>query len=111
MEFTLSTGQILAFAGAIVVLNGAGAAVANIIRRFMRPNQLQDERLDGLDNEIAAVKGFLDNDNKKIKEIERGNRVTHQALLALLESNLNGNNVDEMQRAKKALTDYLINKR
>ena len=53
----------------------------------------------------------LDNDNKKIKEIEQGNRVTHQALLALLESNLNGNNVEEMQRAKKALTDYLINKR
>ena len=111
MEFSISTGQILAFAGAIVVLNGAGVAIASLIRKFLQPNKIQDKRLDGIDKEIANIKGFLDNDNKKIKEIEQGNRVTHQALLALLESNINGNNVEEMKRAKQALTNYLILKK
>ena len=111
MEFSLSTGQILAFASAIVVLNAAGAAIASLAKKIIRPNQIQDERLNGIDKELNAFKGFLDNDSKKIKEIEQGNRVTHQALLALLESNINGNNVEEMKRAKKALTDYLIQKK
>ena len=47
-------------------------------------------------------------DKQKIEVIEDGNRVTQQALLALLEHSIDGNNIEALTEAKKALNNYLI---
>ena len=49
-------------------------------------------------------------DKQKIEVIEEGNRVTQQALLALLKHSIDGNNTDELVKAEKALSNYLIHK-
>lgn len=49
-------------------------------------------------------------DKQKIEAIEDGNRVTQQALLALLNHAIDGNNVDEMNDARKELNKYFIRK-
>ena len=43
-----------------------------------------------------------------IERIEEGNKITQQALLALLNHAIDGNDIAEVKKASKDLTDYLI---
>ena len=49
-------------------------------------------------------------DKQKIESIEEGNKVTQQAILALLNHAIDGNNEEEMIDARKGLNKYLIGK-
>jgi len=59
---------------------------------------------------VKQLKDYLDNDNRRIKTIEAGNRITQQALLALMSHALNGNDVDKLEKARDDLQEYLIAK-
>ena len=54
------------------------------------------------------MEGFLKNDKLRLDRMDEGQRVTMQALLAMLDHNLDGNNIDQMQKAKEALQKHLI---
>ena len=54
------------------------------------------------------VDGKLDRDNRRIENLEDGNRVICKALIALLSHEINGNSSDKLQRALEALNEYLI---
>ena len=51
---------------------------------------------------------LLKNDKLRLDRMGDGQHVTMQALLALLDHNLDGNNIDQMQKAKEALQKHLI---
>ena len=53
---------------------------------------------------------YLDRDNRRLNSLDEGNRVTQQALLALMSHAINGNDIDKLTRAKDDLESYLINK-
>ena len=61
-----------------------------------------------LEGRVSAVEGFLKNDKHRLDRMDEGQHVTMQALLALLDHNLDGNNIDQMQKAKEALQKHLI---
>ena len=97
----------------------AAAAVWAICIKFYtwakKPNTEQNKRLDAHEQEIADIKKTLsdhekwfEKDLKKFEAIENENHIELQALLALLEHGIDGNNVDQMQRAKETLQNYLI---
>lgn len=50
----------------------------------------------------------MKNDKLRLDRMDEGQHVTMQALLALLDHNLDGNNIDQMQKAKEALQNHLI---
>lgn len=50
----------------------------------------------------------LDNDNKRIKSLEDGNKVVCKALIAMLSHDINGNSNDKLQHALETLNKYLI---
>ena len=52
----------------------------------------------------------LSNDNTHLTAIDQDNRLTQRALLALLDHGLDGNNIEQMQDAKKALQNHLIDR-
>jgi hypothetical protein len=56
------------------------------------------------------VDGKLNNDNDRLESLDEGSRVTQRAILALLDHGIDGNNIDQMQDAKKALQSHLINR-
>ena len=101
---------VLAAASAIVLLVNAIKSIAEVVRAFKAPNNKQNERLDALEAWRKEVDGKLDNDNLRLEAIAEDNRVTQEALLALLDHGLDGNNIEQMQDAKKALHTHLINR-
>lgn len=101
-------------AGAITV-----DKVLDIIHKYLKkaqaPDTAQNLRLDDLDRRIGALeKGYLSHgaaltrDFSRFTEIDEVNRLTLEAVRALLESQLTGNNVAAMQASKAKIDNYLM---
>ena len=89
--------------------------VSNIVNQLIgkakTPNVRQDERITALETRMKAAEEHLNKDNIRLGQIEEGNRVTQQAILAIMRHDIDGNNMDQLREAESALQEYLINKR
>ena len=101
---------VLAFASAIVLLSNAAEKIGKAIQTAKAPNARQDKRLDDVEKHLEEIDGYLAADKKRLDSIERGSSATMRALLALLDHGIDGNNIAQMQSAKKELQDHLINR-
>ena len=101
-------------AGAITV-----DKVLDIIHKYLKkakePDTAQNLRLDDLDRRIGALeKGYLSHgaaltrDLSRFTEIDEVNRLTLEAVRALLESKLTGNNTAAIQASKSKIDNYLM---
>lgn len=101
-------------AGAITV-----DKVLDIIHKYLKkakePDTAQNLRLDDLDRRLGALeKGYLSHgaaltrDLSRFTEIDEVNRLTLEAVRALLESKLTGNNVAAIQASKSKIDNYLM---
>lgn len=110
----VTLGEIWAVVGAaaaaIVLLAQAAEKVAKVVRAAKMPNDRQNDRLEALEKRMDSVDKKLERDKKRLDLYEEGNRASQQALLALLDHGIDGNNIDQMQHAKKALQAFLINR-
>lgn len=57
---------------------------------------------------FLAYDAHFNRDLKRIEAIEEGNRVTQQALLALLNHAIDGNDIARVKKASDDLTEYLV---
>lgn len=110
--FSFTLAEAWAFliyaAGAAAGLYAGGVAISKVITAIKKPKTDQDKRITKLEERVNAMEGFLKNDKFRLDRMDEGQRVTMQALLALLDHNLDGNNIDQMQKAKKDLQKHLI---
>lgn len=100
---------ILAAASALVLLANATEKIVVAIRAVKAPEQRQSEDIRRLQADVADIKDKLARDKARLDAGDAANHVTQEALLALLEHGLNGNNVEQMTNAKSKLQNYLIN--
>lgn len=108
----------LVICGGIITILTLWNMVEQRIKSTRMPTDNLEERVSLLEKklefEIKATFVEYDarfgRDKQKIEAIEDGNRVTQQALLALLNHAIDGNNVDEMNDARKELNKYFIRK-
>lgn len=84
--------------------------IVSLGKVLAKPNRTQDARLDELERWRANVDARLDNGNAHFDEIDNGNRVTQEALLALMAHAINGNDTERLKSAKDKLESYLISK-
>lgn len=93
--------------------------VLDIIHKYVKkakePDVEQDKRLDEMDRRISAIEqgqlqhsAALTRDLGRFTEIDEVNRLTLEAVRALLESQLTGNNVVAMQASKEKIDNYLM---
>ncbi|MCH4015025.1 MAG: hypothetical protein LKE64_11985 [Solobacterium sp.] len=84
--------------------------IVNLIGKAKAPVTAQDERIAKLEARMDGAESHLNNDNKRLMQIEEGNRVTQQALLAIMRHDIDGNNMEQLKAAEIDLQEYLINK-
>lgn len=108
----LTPGQIFAsILGVCAGISTIGAAVGWIIKCIKAakaPAKRINDRLTALETLAEDHAGYLDADKRRLDALERGNRVTQRALLALLKHGIDGNDVEAMKRAENELQEYLI---
>ena len=99
MNCTITSAQILAFCAFLTTLWG----VWKIVKEIKKPN-------DDLKNTVARHDKLLDNDDKRLKEIENSNRMILQCLLVIINHDITGNGIEKMKTARDELQEYLINR-
>lgn len=93
--------------------------VLDIIHKYLKkakePDAAQDKRLDEMDKRLGVLEQgqlqhtqALARDLGRFNEIDEVNRLTLEAVRALLESQLTGNNVAAMQKSKAKIDNYLM---
>lgn len=101
---------LLAAASALVLIANAAEKIVKAYKTAKAPNVKQDSRLDALEAWRKEVDRKLSSEEDRLGAIDEGNRVTQRALLALLDHGIDGNNITQMQNAKKELTEHLISR-
>ena len=108
---------ITAIGGAIVTIGAVITLIFKLFNKVREPETKQNERLDAIeerldaqDETIETFRQYFTNDDNRFKAIERSNKITQGALLALLKHALNGNDVNSLRDAEKQLEAYLIDK-
>lgn len=118
---TFTPSELVAFIGALfafIASIGAGVAViAKLITKIRKPELEQnkkieehDKKLEEHDKIIETFRTYFANDDKRFKAIERSNKVTQSALLALMKHALNDGDIATLKNAEKQLEDFLIEK-
>ena len=97
MTLTLTFGEIVGWGTGLIVLSSVVSIVTQWIKTLLKPSK----RIQELEIEIKR-------DSKAIKEVREDSKVMQKALIALLESNINGDNKDELRAAKRDLNEHLI---
>lgn len=107
---TFTLADVLWICGGICTIAAAFTVINNAIVKAHAPEAQQNERLDALEAQVKKFAEYLDRDNRRLNSLDEGNRVTQQALLALMSHAINGNDIDKLSKAKDDLESYLINK-
>lgn len=100
----------LGFCAAIVTISAAVTVIIKVIQKAKQPNQCQNDRIEALEKRVKEFENYFNKDNRRLEELEEGNRVTQQAILALLSHSINGNDTDKLTKARDDLQNYLISK-
>ena len=100
----------LVICGAIITVLTVWNMVESRVKSIKEPTQTLSSRVAVIESKIEEYEQRFKRDKERIEEIERGNRITQRSLLALLNHDLIGDNVEEMTDVKKELENYLINR-
>lgn len=103
MTFTLTQlwQVFLTMCGSIATVAGAVAIIYNIYQKAKQPDTERDQTLE-------KHSKLLDNDNKRLKELEDSNKIIMQSMLALMSHAIDGNHTKDLEKARDDLQKYLI---
>ena len=102
--------QFIVWVAAFCTIAAAVGYIIKAAKAAKAPSDKQNARLAALEAEVQTIKAKLENDNDRLESLDEGNRVTQRAILALLDHGIDGNNIEQMQHAKEALQNHLINR-
>ena len=101
---------ITAICGFIITGSAAFNIIVNAVKKLKAPEKTQDDRLKVIEERLDLFETYFLNDKKRIDAMENGSRVTQQAILALLSHAINGDNQEQLEKARNNLNEYLINR-
>ena len=85
----------------ITTLGGAGAIIISIIKWWQKPDKDRDEMINQHEKK-------LENDHKRLRELEESNKIMMQSMLALMSHAIDGNHIEDLKQARDDLQKYLI---
>lgn len=108
----------LVICGGIITILTLWNMIEQRVKSTRQPTNNLEERVSLLEKklefEIKATFAEYDarfgRDKQKIEAIEEGNKVTMQALRALLKHSIDGNNIEGLEKAEEKLSEYLVNR-
>lgn len=74
-----------------------------IVKELRKPN-------DDLRAKVEKHDQLLDNDNKRLQEVEESNQMILKSLLVIINHDITGNGIEKMKTARSDLEEYLINR-
>ena len=110
-------GFISLIGGAIITVSAVVTIIINGVKKLRAPEDKQNEKLKNHEDRIKSLEDqnkiftqYFINDDKRFKAIERSNKITQSAILALLKHSINGQDIESLKKAEKSLEEFLIEK-
>lgn len=107
-------GILGSLCAAVITIDKVLDIIHKYVKNAQAPDDAQNKRLDDLDRRVGALEtGYtqhtaaLSRNLSRFGDIDEVNRLTLQAVRALLEAQLTGNNVQAMQKSKVEIDNYL----
>ena len=94
-------------AGAFALVMALGGGIKYILTPVINYNQKQKE----IEEHFEAVDAKLDNDNKRLNRLENDNKQILLTLLALLQHDIDGNDIETLKKRKHELSQYMVEQR
>jgi hypothetical protein len=108
---------ITAIGGAAAAIGTVVALIYKLFKKLREPEDKQNAEIAELKKEIATLKKttetfaqYFINDDNRFKALEDSNKITQNALLALLKHAINGNDLQQLKEAETRLENYLVQK-
>ena len=101
---TMDILQLIVLIGSVVALLRTLAATAKA------PEQTQNNRLDAVEKRLDKVEERLEDGNQHFASLDDGSTITQQCILAMMDAQISGDNVDELKKQRTSLYDYLSKK-
>lgn len=99
MEFTITSGQLLAICGLISALWG----VYKILKELVKPESELRKKVNKHD-------AMLTEENEKLKELEASNKMILQSMFVIVNHEITGNGIEQMKKTRSDLEKFLVNK-
>jgi len=112
---------VLAICGAIITISGAGTVIIRAIAKAREPNHHQNERLDKVEGDIRDIKAQLREnihqfslDEMRVDDLEKDQKEINililESLKAIMDHDIDGNNIEILRESNQKVDRYLINK-
>lgn len=92
----------------------SGATVITLVytlTRFLKaPEQTQNDRLNSLEKRVDKISERLEGGGKHFKYLDEGSTITQQCILAMMDAQISGDNLDELKKQRANLYAYLSQK-
>lgn len=99
---------LLMLAGSVITIGGAGAVIIGLIKWAKKPDQTRDEKVKEHDETLKKHTELLERDHRRLQELEEGNKIMMQSMLALMSHSIDGNHIEDLKQARDDLQKYLI---
>lgn len=99
MEFTITSGQLLAICALISALWG----VYKILKELVKPGT-------DLRKKVNKHDIMLTEENEKLKELEASNKMILQSMFVIVNHEITGNGIEQMKKTRSDLEKFLVNK-
>ena len=107
--------MMLSVCGALVSISAAIAVVIKFNNFLKKPNKDQDPRMDKIEGRLKTVEGRCDTFDKQLEGVKKHLNNLDESINMLLRAefaqlghNLNGDNVEQMQRAFDDIQEFLF---
>lgn len=97
--FVITSEQLMWFCTLVAGLWG----LWKIVKEVRKPN-------DDLKMEVSKHAELLDNDNRRLKEVEHSNQMILRSLLVIINHEITGNGIENMKKTRDEIQEFLINK-
>lgn len=98
-QFMITSEQIIWFCSFVAGL----WTVWKIFKEIRKPNE-------NLKSKVEKHDKLLDNDNKRLKEIETSNQMILRSLMTMINHEITGNGIEKMKQTRDELQEFLIKK-
>lgn len=101
---------LLAIAVGIGAIGGAISVIEHVVSRAtMKSNKIAAQVIEH-DHTLEKHSEYLDNDNKRLKDVEDTNRLIMRGIMNLLSHEIDGNHTSQLEEVRNDMNKYLLDR-
>ena len=100
----------LAIAVSVTTIGGAIGVIEHFAAKAKKPHQDLEDEVEKQGKHLEKHDQLLDNDNRRLKDVEATNRLIVRGIMTLLSHEIDGNHTKQLEQARDEMYDYLSTK-